>query len=132
MKKGIKSEQKVFTSQEEACQRSKRRIIESQSSSASEKTGFGPSKITIFEEILGKKGLALWYKGHQSIIKLCLTLLGSVGTLLTWAGGRQAQKTHKNVQKNPKFQSNFDNQAECDGVKSQSANAIRYEGVNKA
>jgi hypothetical protein len=49
----------------------KGRIIESQSSPASEKTGFGPSKIAIFEEILGKKGLALWYKSHQSIIKLC-------------------------------------------------------------
>jgi hypothetical protein len=45
-------------------------IIESQSSPTSEKTGFGPSKIAIFEEILGKKGLVLWYKGHQSIINL--------------------------------------------------------------
>jgi hypothetical protein len=53
----------------------------------------------IFEEILSKKGLALWCKDHQSVIKLCLTLPGSVGALLTWAGGRQAHKTHKNVQK---------------------------------
>ena len=48
----------------------KGRIIESQSSSASEKTGFGPPKNTIFEEILGKKGLVLWNKGHQSVIKI--------------------------------------------------------------
>jgi hypothetical protein len=45
-------------------------IIESQSSSASEETGSGPPKNGILEEILGKKGLALWYKGHRSIIKL--------------------------------------------------------------
>jgi hypothetical protein len=37
------------------------RIIESQSSLASEKTRFGPPKNAIFKEILGKKGLALWY-----------------------------------------------------------------------
>jgi hypothetical protein len=30
------------------------------------------------------------------------------------------------------FNGIFCNQAECDGVKSQSENAIRYEGVNKA
>ena len=47
------------------------RIIESQSSLASEKTGFGPPKNANFEEILGKKGLVFWYKGHQSVIKLC-------------------------------------------------------------
>jgi hypothetical protein len=68
----------------------KRRSIESQSSSASEKTGFGPPKNAIFERILCKKGLALWCKGHQGIITLCPTPLGSVGTLLTWAQGRQA------------------------------------------
>ena len=67
-------------------------IIESQSNSTSEETESGPPKNGNFEEILGKKGLALWYKGHQSVINLCLT----------WAGGRQAKKTHKNVQK-PKF-----------------------------
>jgi hypothetical protein len=77
----------------------KGRIIESQSSSTSEKTGFGPPKNTIFEEILGKEGLTLWYKGHQSIIKLFLTLPGSAGALLTWAGGCQAQKTHKKSKK---------------------------------
>ena len=63
-------------------------IIESQSISTSEETGFGPPKNGNFEEILGKRGLALWYKGHQRIIKLFLTLPGSVGALLTWAGGR--------------------------------------------
>ena len=35
------------------------------------------------------------------------------------------------MSKNPKFQSNFDSQGECDGVKSQLASEIRYEGVNK-
>jgi hypothetical protein len=45
----------------------KRRSIGSQSSSTSEKTGSGPLKNTIFEEILGKKGLVLWYKGHQRL-----------------------------------------------------------------
>jgi hypothetical protein len=48
----------------------KGRIMESQSSPTSEKTGSGPSNIAIFEEILGKKGMALWYKGHQSVIKI--------------------------------------------------------------
>jgi hypothetical protein len=36
----------------------------------SKKTGFGPPKNGNFEEILGKRGLELWYKGHQSVIKL--------------------------------------------------------------
>jgi hypothetical protein len=49
------------------------RMIESQKNSASEETGSGPPKNGNFEEILGKKRLALWYKGHQSIIKLCPT-----------------------------------------------------------
>jgi hypothetical protein len=48
----------------------KRRSIQSQNNPASEKTEFGPPKIANFEEILGKKGLVLWYKGHQRIIKL--------------------------------------------------------------
>jgi hypothetical protein len=52
----------------------KRRMIESQNNSASQKTGFGSPTIAIFEEILGKRGLALWCKGHQSVIKLCPTL----------------------------------------------------------
>jgi hypothetical protein len=38
----------------------KRRSIESQSSLASEETGFRPPKIAIFEGILGKKG---WRSG---------------------------------------------------------------------
>ena len=84
----------------------KGRIIESQNNSASEKIGFGPPKNGIFKEILRKKGLALWCKGHQGIITLFPTLLGSVGTLLTRARGRQSQKTHKNVQK-PKISINF-------------------------
>jgi hypothetical protein len=66
------------------------RSIESQSSSASEKTGFGPLKNAIFEKVLCKKGLALWCKGHHGIIQLCPAPLGSVGALLTWAQGRQA------------------------------------------
>ena len=98
MKKGIKYEQNCVYFSGGSMSKVKGRIIESQSSSASEETGFGPPKIAILEEILGKKGLALWYKGHQSIINLCLTLLGSAGALLTWAGGHQAKKTHKNVQ----------------------------------
>jgi hypothetical protein len=75
------------------------RSIESQSNSASEKTGSGAPKNAIFEEIFCNKGLALWCKGHQGIIKLHPTPSGSVGALLTWAGGHQAKKTHKNVQK---------------------------------
>jgi hypothetical protein len=54
----------VFNSQEEACQGSKEEALNPQNSSASEETGSGPPKIAILEEILGKKGLALWYKGH--------------------------------------------------------------------
>ena len=38
-------------------------IIESQSSSASEETGFGPPKIGVFEEILRKKG---WRSGIRA------------------------------------------------------------------
>jgi hypothetical protein len=41
----------------------KRRSIESQSSSASEKIGFGPPKIGIFEEILRKK---VWCSGIRA------------------------------------------------------------------
>jgi hypothetical protein len=41
-------------------------------------------------------------------------------------------KNSQKCPKNLKIQSNFDKQAECDGVKGQSANAIRYKGVNKA
>jgi hypothetical protein len=41
----------------------KGRIIESQSSSASEETGSGPPKNGIFEEILGKKG---WRSGIRA------------------------------------------------------------------
>jgi hypothetical protein len=81
-------------------------IIESQSSSASEEIGSGPPKNGNFEEILGKRGMALWYKGHQSVINLFLTLPRSVGVLLTWAVGCQTQKTHKSP-KNSKFQWNF-------------------------
>ena len=42
-------------------------------------------------------------------------------------GSKNSQKCPKNL----KIQSNFDKQDECDGVKSQSANEIRYEGLNK-
>jgi hypothetical protein len=68
MKKGIKYEQQGVYFSGGSMSKVKGRIIESQSSSASEKTGFGPPKNAIFEEILCKKGLALWCKGHQSII----------------------------------------------------------------
>jgi hypothetical protein len=78
----------------------KGRIIESQNSSASEETGSGPPKNGIFEEILSKKGLALWCKGHQSIINLFLTLPWSFGTLVTWVGGAPGSKTHKKSKKN--------------------------------
>jgi hypothetical protein len=54
---------KVFTSQEEACQRSKEESLNHKASSASEETGFGPPKIAIFEEILGKKG---WRSGIRA------------------------------------------------------------------
>jgi hypothetical protein len=99
MKKGIKYEQKGVYFSRGSMLKVKGRIIESQSSSTSEETGSGPPKNAIFEEILGKKWLALWYKGHQSVINIYLTLPGSAGTFLTWAGGFQAQKTHKNVKK---------------------------------
>jgi hypothetical protein len=64
---------KVSTSQEETCQRSKGESLNHKAAQQAKKTGFGPPKIAIFKEILCKKGLALWYKGHQSIIKLCPT-----------------------------------------------------------
>jgi hypothetical protein len=92
MKKGIKYEQKGVYFSGGSMSKVKGRIIESQSSSASEETGSRPPKNGIFEEILSKKGLALWCKGHQSIINLFLTLPGSVGSLLTWVGGCQAKK----------------------------------------
>jgi hypothetical protein len=57
-KKGIKSEQGVYFSRG-SMSKVKGRIIESQSSSANEETGFGPPKIAILEEILGKRRLAL-------------------------------------------------------------------------
>jgi hypothetical protein len=88
MKKGINSEKQGVYFSEGSMSKVKGRMIESQSSSTSEKTGFGPPKIAIFEEILGKKGLVLWYKGHRRVIKICLTLPGSADTLLTWEGGR--------------------------------------------
>ena len=42
----------------------KGRMIESQNNSASEETGSGPPKNGNSEEILGRRALALWYKGH--------------------------------------------------------------------
>ena len=90
---------KVFTSQEEVCERSKEASLNHKAAQQVKKQGLDLQKTAIFEEILGKKGLAFWYKGHQSIINLCPTLPGSAGALLTWAGGCQAPKTHKNVQK---------------------------------
>jgi hypothetical protein len=41
----------------------KKRIIESQSSPASEKTGFGPSKIAIFKRFWEKRG---WSSGIRA------------------------------------------------------------------
>jgi hypothetical protein len=81
-------------------------IIESQSSSTSEETGSGPPKIAIFEEILCKKGLALWCKGHQGVIKLFPTLPWSAISLITRAWGRLAKKTHKKSKK-PKISMEF-------------------------
>jgi hypothetical protein len=105
MKKGIKYEQKGVYFSGGSMSKVKGRIIESQSSSASEKTGFGPPKNAIFEEILGKKGLALWYKGHQSIINSSNTSRECWHSA-NMGRGRQAQKTHKNVQK-PKISIKF-------------------------
>jgi hypothetical protein len=64
MKKGIQYEKKGVYFSGGSMSKVKGRMTESQNSSASEKTGFGPPKIAIFEEILGKKRLELWYKGH--------------------------------------------------------------------
>jgi hypothetical protein len=72
MKKGIKYEQKGVYFSGGSMSKVKGRIIESQRSSANEETGSGPPKNTIFEEILCKKGLALWCKGQQGIITLFL------------------------------------------------------------
>jgi hypothetical protein len=52
MKKVIKSEQKCVYFSRGSMSKVKGRIIESQSSSASEETGSGPPKYAIFEEIL--------------------------------------------------------------------------------
>jgi hypothetical protein len=90
MNKGIKSKQQGVYFSGGSVSKVKGRIIESQSSSASEKTGSGPPKNAIFEEILCKKGLVLWCKGQKGVIKLFPAPLGSVGTLLTWEQGRQA------------------------------------------
>jgi hypothetical protein len=106
MEKGIKSEQQGVYFSGGSMSKVKGRIIESQSILASEKTVSRPPKNGIFEEILRKKGLVLWCKGHQSIINLCLTFPGSAGALLTWAGGCQAQKTHKKSKK-PKISMEF-------------------------
>jgi hypothetical protein len=50
--------------------------------------------------------------------------------MLTRQGRAGFLKLRKKSKK-PKIQSNFDNQAECDGVKDQSTSAIRYAGVKK-
>jgi hypothetical protein len=55
MKQGIKYEEKGVYFSRGSISKVKIRIIESQSNSGSKKTGFGPPKIAIFEEILGKK-----------------------------------------------------------------------------
>jgi hypothetical protein len=63
MKKGIKSKQQGVYFSGGSMSKVKRRSIESQSSSTSEKTGSGPPKNAIFEEILGKKG---WRSGIRA------------------------------------------------------------------
>jgi hypothetical protein len=47
---------KVFSSQEEACQRSKEASLNHKVTRQVKKIGFRPPKIVIFEWILGKKG----------------------------------------------------------------------------
>jgi hypothetical protein len=56
MKKGIKSKQQGVYFSRGSMSKVKRRIIESQSSLASEETRSGPPKNVIFEEILRKRG----------------------------------------------------------------------------
>jgi hypothetical protein len=67
MKKGIKYEQKCVYLLGGSMLKVKGRIIESQSNSTSEKAGFGPPKIAILEEILGKKG---WRSGIKATREL--------------------------------------------------------------
>jgi hypothetical protein len=50
-------------------------------------------------ENFSQKGVALWYKGHQSIGALYGRLRGSASTLTTIEGERSALKTQKKVQK---------------------------------
>ena len=66
---------------------------------------------------------------ERSIIALCAGVWGSAGALLTLAQGCQGLKLQKNVKKFQKFKFKFDNYAECDGVRSQSANETNQKRI---
>jgi hypothetical protein len=66
----------------------------------------------------------------RRVIALCAKVWESVGALLTLGQGCQGLKTPKNVKKFQKLKFKFDNYAEYDGVRSQSAhetNQMRSE-----
>jgi hypothetical protein len=47
--------------------------------------------------------VALWCKGHESVITLYSKPTGSVSTLLTWAGEHQASKNSGKIPESQKF-----------------------------
>jgi hypothetical protein len=61
---------KVFTSQGEACQRSKEESLNHKTTQQVRQQGLDLQKLQFLERFLGKKWLVLWYKGPQSVIKL--------------------------------------------------------------
>jgi hypothetical protein len=94
---------KFLISQKEGCQRSIGRSIESQRGLVSEKTETKSQKMQFWKGFFCKERLALWCKGHESIIILFLRLLGSVGTLLIRKGSVGVLKPRKKVQKTLKL-----------------------------
>jgi hypothetical protein len=60
---------KVFTSQDEGFHRSREEALNLKATQQVRNRVLN-LKNAVFEEFLGKTELALWYKGHQSIINL--------------------------------------------------------------
>jgi hypothetical protein len=62
---------------------------------------------------------ALWCKGHQNVVMLCVRPLESTGTLITRQGSALLQQLIK-VPRNPKIQENSVNQGDHNDIKRQS------------
>jgi hypothetical protein len=93
---------KVFTSQDEGCQRSREEAL-NHKAAQQVKTKVFNLKNAILEDDFGKKGLVLWCKGHQEHYKTLSNTLREHWCPTNKAGERWCPKTHKNVQKNQKF-----------------------------